>query len=105
VSFAPGSTIGIIGGGQLGRMMALAAARLGYRCHIFDPHEAPCAAQVSDRFTRGDFADAAALAAFAVSCDVVTYEFENVPVGPLAGLEAKLRPGPRSLEVAQDRAV
>jgi 5-(carboxyamino)imidazole ribonucleotide synthase len=104
VSVAPGSTIGIIGGGQLGRMMALAAARLGYRCHIYDPHELPCAAEVSDRFTRGAFDDEATLAAFAATCDVVTYEFENVPVGPLAGLGPRLRPGTRSLEVAQDRA-
>ncbi|WP_309602436.1 5-(carboxyamino)imidazole ribonucleotide synthase [Sphingomonas sp.] len=101
----PGSTIGIIGGGQLGRMMALAAARLGYRCHIFDPHEAPCAAEVSAEFTRGAFDDEAALARFADACDVVTYEFENVPVGPIAALGDKLRPGTRSLEIAQDRAV
>ena len=101
----PGSTIGIIGGGQLGRMMALAAARLGYRCHIYDPHEAPCAAEVSAAFTCGAFDDDAALARFADACDVVTYEFENVPVGPLAALGDKLRPGIRSLEIAQDRAV
>ena len=101
----PGSTIGIIGGGQLGRMMALAAARLGYRCHIYDPHEAPCAAEVSADFTRGVFDDEAALRGFADACDVVTYEFENVPVGPLIGLGDKLRPGTRSLEIAQDRAV
>ena len=100
---APGSTIGIIGGGQLGRMMALAAARLGYRCHIFDPHEAPCAAEVSGQSTRGDFDDEAALVRFAASCDVVTYEFENVPVGPLAAIRDKLRPATRSLEIAQDR--
>ena len=102
---APGSTIGIIGGGQLGRMMAMAAARLGYRCHIFDPHEAPCAAEVSGAFTRGRFDDRGALAAFAGSCDVVTYEFENVAVEPLAAIGAKLVPGTRSLEVAQDRSV
>ncbi|MEO7815313.1 MAG: 5-(carboxyamino)imidazole ribonucleotide synthase [Sphingomicrobium sp.] len=104
VIVAPGSTIGIIGGGQLGRMMAMAAAQLGYRCHIYDPHEAPCAAEVSAEFTRGDFDDEAALAQFADACDVVTYEFENVPVGPLAALGNKLRPGTRSLEIAQDRA-
>ena len=101
----PGSTIGIIGGGQLGRMMAIAAAQLGYRCHIYDLHEAPCAAEVSAAFTRGAFDDEAALVRFAAACDVVTYEFENVPVGPLAALGDKLRPGVRSLEVAQDRAV
>ena len=101
----PGSTIGIVGGGQLGRMMAMAAARLGYRAHIFDPHYRPCAAEVAGAFTRAAFDDAAALAAFAGQCDVVTYEFENLPVGPLAALGEKLRPGTRSLEIAQDRAV
>ncbi len=105
MSLPPGSTIGIIGGGQLGRMMAMAAARIGYRAHIFDPHEAPCAAEVAGAFTRAAFDDEAALVAFAATCDVVTYEFENVPVGPLAAITAKLRPGTRSLEVAQDRAV
>ena len=101
----PGSTIGIIGGGQLGRMMAMAAARLGYRCHIYDPHEAPCAAEVSGEFTRGAFNDREALAAFAEGCDVVTYEFENIAVEPLAAVGSKLVPGARSLEVAQDRAL
>ena len=100
----PGSTIGIVGGGQLGRMMAMAAARLGYRCHIFDPHYRPCAAEVARDFTRAAFDDEAALARFAEACDVVTYEFENLPVGPLAALGDKLRPGTRSLEIAQDRA-
>jgi 5-(carboxyamino)imidazole ribonucleotide synthase len=104
VSLPPGSTVGIIGGGQLGRMMAVAAARLGYRCHIYDPHEAPCAADVSARFTRGPFDDVAALSAFADSCDVVTYEFENLHTAPLAAIGGKLRPSVRSLEVAQDRA-
>ena len=101
----PGSTIGIVGGGQLGRMMAIAAARLGYRCHIFDPHFRPCAAEVAAEFTRAAFDDEAALAAFARQCDVVTYEFENLPVAPLAALGDKLQPGTRSLEIAQDRAV
>ena len=104
MTLPPGSTIGIVGGGQLGRMMALAAARLGYRCHIYDPHEAPCAAEVSGAFTRGDFGDEDALCRFADACDVVTYEFENLDAGPLASLGDKLRPGTRSLEIAQDRA-
>ena len=103
MSLAPGSTIGIVGGGQLGRMMALAAARMGYKCHIYDPHYRPCAAEVAGTFTRGAFDDADALARFAKVCDVVTYEFENVPVGPLAALGGKLRPTTRSLEIAQDR--
>ena len=104
MSIPPGSTIGIIGGGQLGRMMAMAAARLGYRCHIFDPHEAPCAAEVSALFTRAAFDDIEALRRFGEQCAVVTYEFENLPVEPLAVLGDKLRPGTRSLAVAQDRA-
>lgn len=103
MSLPPGSTIGILGGGQLGRMMALAAARLGYKCHILDPHERPCAAEVSAHFTRAEFADEEALQRFAEQCDVITYEFENIPVAPLAVLGTKLMPGRRSLEVAQDR--
>jgi len=101
---APGAAIGIVGGGQLGRMLAMAAARLGYRCHIFDPHDQPCAAEVSCEFTRAGFDDEDALRRFAADCDVVTYEFENLPVAHLAVIGDKLRPGTRSLEVAQDRA-
>jgi 5-(carboxyamino)imidazole ribonucleotide synthase len=104
VSLAPGSTIGILGGGQLGRMMALAAARLGYQCHILDPHEHPCAAEVSAHFTRAGFDDEEALRRFAEQCDVITYEFENLPVEPLKLLGDKLQPGLKSLAVAQDRA-
>ena len=101
----PGSTIGIIGGGQLGRMLSVAAAQLGYKCHIFDPHEDPCAAQVAGGFTRAEFGDATAVETFAQAVDVVTYEFENLPVHPLKAAGDKLRPGTRSLAVAQDRAV
>ena len=104
MALPPGSTIGIVGGGQLGRMIAIAAAQLGYRCHIYDPHDAPCASEVAGRFTRAAFDDGAALTAFAAQCDVVTYEFENLPVAPLALLGDKLRPGVRSIEIAQDRA-
>ena len=98
-----GSTIGILGGGQLGRMMALAAARIGYKCHILDPHEHPCGAEVSAYFTRAGFDDEEALRRFAEACDVITYEFENLPVEPLHVLGDKLRPGLKSLAVAQDR--
>ena len=101
---APGATIGIVGGGQLGRMLSVAAARLGYKCHIFDPHEQPCAADVAAFFTRAEYDDAAALERFAAEVDVATYEFENLPVGPLEALGEKLRPSTRSLAVAQDRA-
>lgn len=99
----PGGTIGILGGGQLGRMLAMAAARLGYRCHVFAPERDSVAAEVSAEFTCAPWTDHDALTAFAAGCDVVTYEFENVPVGPLGAIEARLAPHPRALETAQDR--
>src|SRR5215213_5403102 len=97
MTIPPGSTIGIVGGGQLGRMLSIAAAQLGYRCHIFDPHESPCAADVAAFFTRAAFDDRAALERFAAEVDVATYEFENLPVPPLEILGDKLLPGTRSL--------
>lgn len=100
----PGSIIGIIGGGQLGRMLSIAAAQLGYRCHVFDPDERPCAADVAARFTRGQFDDRSALERFADDCDLVTYEFENLDPDPLEAIRTKLRPGVQSLRIAQDRA-
>jgi 5-(carboxyamino)imidazole ribonucleotide synthase len=102
---APGSTIGIIGGGQLGRMLAMAAARLGYKCHVYAPDEAPPAAEVAADFTRGAWEDESALAAFGRSVDVATYEFENIAAAPLAALsaEAPLYPPAAALAVAQDR--
>jgi 5-(carboxyamino)imidazole ribonucleotide synthase len=100
----PGETIGILGGGQLGRMLAMAAAQLGYRCHIFAPEADSIAAEVSARFTCADWHDREAMAAFAADCAVVTYEFENVPVGPVEMLPpVPVLPHPRALEVAQDR--
>jgi len=100
----PGETIGILGGGQLGRMIAMAAAQLGYRCHIFAPEADSIAAEVSAAFTNAAWSDADAMARFAADCAVVTYEFENVPVGPLAALgDTVLHPHPRALEIAQDR--
>ena len=104
MTIPPGSTIGIIGGGQLGRMLSVAAAQLGYKCHIFDPHEDPPAAQVSAHFTRAAYDDVDALRAFGAAVEVATYEFENLPVGPLEVLGSKLRPSTRSLAIAQDRA-
>jgi 5-(carboxyamino)imidazole ribonucleotide synthase len=97
------TTLGILGAGQLGRMLAMAAARLGMGAHVLDPEEGP-AAQVA-RFTRAEWDDAGALAAFAAGCDVVTYEFENVPASALDAVEphAPVRPGRRALEVSQDR--
>ena len=100
----PGSTIGIVGGGQLGRMLSIAAAQLGYRTLVFDPHERPCAADVAAGHVRADYGDVGALAKFAAAADVVTYEFENLPVAALATLGDQLRPGVRSLAIAQDRA-
>lgn len=101
----PGSTIGIVGGGQLGRMLAAAAAQLGYKCHIYAPDEAPPAAEVAALFTRGDFDDEAALARFGAQVDVATYEFENIAAGPLSALAARvpLFPPPLALDIAQDR--
>jgi 5-(carboxyamino)imidazole ribonucleotide synthase len=100
-----GSRVGILGGGQLGRMLALAAARLGMRCHVYEPSPDACAAQVCEHWTRADYGDVAALRAFAASVDVVTYEFENVPVAAVEALEAlvPVQPGRRALEVGQDR--
>jgi 5-(carboxyamino)imidazole ribonucleotide synthase len=108
MSLAPGSTIGILGGGQLGRMLAVAAARLGYKCHVYAPDEAlPPAAEVSALFTRGDYADEAALSRFGASVDVATYEFENIAAGPLRALTAQtqLYPPVLSLKISQDRGV
>jgi 5-(carboxyamino)imidazole ribonucleotide synthase len=101
----PGETIGIVGGGQLGRMLALAAAQLGYRCHVYAPEADSIAADVCAEFTNAGWDDCAALAAFAAQCAVVTYEFENVPYEAMRSVEAvaPLHPGARALEVAQDR--
>lgn len=101
----PGSVIGILGGGQLGRMLALAAAPLGYRVRIYAPEAESVAGDVARALVRAAYDDRDALRAFAESCDVITYEFENVPADAVAFL-AELRPvhpGARALAVAQDR--
>jgi 5-(carboxyamino)imidazole ribonucleotide synthase len=105
MTIPPGSTIGIIGGGQLGRMLALAAAQLGYKCHIYAPDAETPAGEVSAFSTRGKFHDEEKLARFGESVDVATYEFENIAAGPLAALCAKTRlyPPRAALETAQDR--
>jgi 5-(carboxyamino)imidazole ribonucleotide synthase len=108
MTVAPGGTIGILGGGQLGRMLALAAARLGLRCHVYTPENAPPAEDVAAIVTTGAYDDAAALTTFGLSVDVVTYEFENVPadtVEILAAAGVQVAPGARALAVAQDRLV
>lgn len=100
----PGETIGILGGGQLGRMIAMAAAQLGYRCHVYAPEADAIAAEVCGGFTHAAWDDAAAMARFAADCAVVTYEFENIPASCLAALGAvSLLPHGRALETAQDR--
>ena len=102
---APGSTIGIIGGGQLGRMLAIAAAQLGYKSHIYSPETSGPATEVSAFWTKGSYEDEEALARFGRAVDVATYEFENIAAGPLTALaaEAPLYPPRRALEIAQDR--
>jgi 5-(carboxyamino)imidazole ribonucleotide synthase len=101
----PGSTIGILGGGQLGRMSALAAARLGYRCHIYAPEPDSPGMQVAAARTVAPYEDTAALAAFAAAVDVVTFEFENVPAATLDALAPLVpcRPGVEALRIGQDR--
>ncbi len=100
-----GSTIGILGGGQLGRMLSVAASRLGYVTHIFEPGANPPAGHVADTVTTASYDDADALKRFADSVDVITYEFENIPTSALDILEAHrpIRPGREALRVSQDR--
>lgn len=102
---APGGTIGILGGGQLGRMLAIAAAQLGYRSHVYAPEASGPATEVAAEWTQAGYADNAALARFAASVGVVTYEFENVPPAALDRLEplVPIRPGRRALEVSRFR--
>lgn len=101
----PGSVIGILGDGQLGRMIALAAARLGYRCHTFADRPDSPAAQVCAASTVAEYGDRAALDRFADAVDVVTLEFENIPEDPVRYLAERVpvRPGPAALATAQDR--
>jgi 5-(carboxyamino)imidazole ribonucleotide synthase len=101
----PGSTIGILGGGQLGRMLSVAASRLGYKTHIYEPSANPPAADVAHRVTTALYDDLAALRGFAAGVDVITYEFENIPTTALDALEAlrPIRPNRRALAISQDR--
>ncbi|MFN3846404.1 MAG: 5-(carboxyamino)imidazole ribonucleotide synthase [Paracoccaceae bacterium] len=101
----PGAIIGILGGGQLGRMLSVAASRLGMQCHIYEPVPMPPAGHVAARVTTASYHDLDALIAFAKSVDVITYEFENVPAASLDALEAirPIRPNRRALAVSQDR--
>ena len=102
---APGATIGILGSGQLGRMLALAAARLGFKCHIFAPDPESPAVDVAHRVTSADYSDTKALERFAADIDVATYEFENVPAAAASFLAKRVPvlPDPNVLATTQDR--
>src|SRR5579863_6940146 len=102
---APGGRIGILGGGQLGRMTALAAGRLGYRTHVFAAEPDSPAAQVSGAATVAPFSDRAALEAFAEAIDVATFEWENIPAESVGWVAARkpVLPRPEILETSQDR--
>ncbi|NNE95410.1 MAG: 5-(carboxyamino)imidazole ribonucleotide synthase [Acidimicrobiales bacterium] len=102
-----GSVIGILGGGQLGRMLSVAASRLGFCSHIYEPGANPPAGQVAEHVTTAAYDDRTALRAFGESVDVVTYEFENVPTAALDVLEATvaIRPDRNALRISQDRLI
>ena len=99
----PGSTIGILGAGQLGKMLAEAAPKLGYKTHVFAPDPDPIAAAAATHFTAGNYEDLNALQKFAASVDVITLEFENVPTTPLKTLNTPICPGAHVLEISQHR--
>ncbi|GHH16370.1 N5-carboxyaminoimidazole ribonucleotide synthase [Sphingomonas glacialis] len=103
----PGSTIGILGGGQLGRMLAVAAAQLGYQTRILAPDEEAVAAQTASSYIRADYHSHIVLDEFAAAADVVTYEFENIALAPVTYLAGKVpvHPAPAALGIAQDRAL
>jgi 5-(carboxyamino)imidazole ribonucleotide synthase len=103
----PGSRIGILGGGQLGRMLAVAASRLGFTSHIFDPNVNSPASQVTCKTLTASYEDKSALIKFANSVDIITYEFENIPTSALDILEkiVPIRPGREALRVSQDRII
>ncbi len=105
MSLEPGQTIGILGGGQLGRMLAMAAGRLGLKVLIFDPDANSPAAQLANKHMQASYDDEEALARFADECDIVTYEFENVPLDTARFVadRSPLRPGSTALEKSQDR--
>src|SRR5437868_8114323 len=101
----PGATIGVLGGGQLGRMFALAARRLGYRVHTLAPEDDTPTGQVADVEINASYDDLDAVRRFAQAVDVVTFEFENVSAAAAAAAEAHaiVRPNGRALAVAQHR--
>lgn len=101
----PGSVIGILGGGQLAKMMSIAASQMGYKVHIYAPEKDSIAAEVSASFTKASYSNVDALMSFAAQCNVITYEFENVAVDALKKIEKKhvLRPSSKALEIGQSR--
>src|SRR4051812_688158 len=104
-TYPPGSTIGVMGGGQLGRMFAIAARRMGYRVHVFTPEKNGPAAQFSDAATEADYGDENAVRKFAGSVDLITFEFENIPGETISWCadECEVRPQGSVLETAQHR--
>ena len=103
---APGAALGVLGSGQLGRMFCIAARRMGYRVHTFSPEEDTPTGQVADVEVTAEYEDVDALRAFAGSVDVVTFEFENVPIAAVDAIEtlAPVRPSGAALHTAQQRA-
>ena len=102
---SPGATVGVLGGGQLGRMLAMAALKIGLRCHIYAPEAEAPAYDAAHARTVAPYEDEAALRRFADACDLVTFEFENVPTATLEFLQTlkPVRPNPRALALTQDR--
>ena len=102
---SPGATVGVLGGGQLGRMLAMAALKIGLRCHVYAPEDDAPAYDAAHARTVAPYEDEAALRRFAEVCDLVTFEFENVPVATLEFIETlkPVRPNPRALALTQDR--
>ena len=107
VKLKPGDSIGILGGGQLGRMLAMAASRLGFKCQVFSPDPDSPAFDVVQHATCAEYADVEALELFANDVDVITYEFENVPAATAMVLAARrpVLPAQQILETTQDRLI
>jgi 5-(carboxyamino)imidazole ribonucleotide synthase len=103
--FPPGSTVGVMGSGQLGRMFAIAARRMGYRLHVFSPEKGTPAGQLADLEVAAPYADQAAVSAFAAGVDVLTFEFENIPVRSVewAAAHCVVRPSGNVLHICQHR--
>jgi 5-(carboxyamino)imidazole ribonucleotide synthase len=103
--YLPGSTIGVMGGGQLGRMFAVAARRMGYRVHVYTPERTGPAAQFADAATEADYLDENAVRRFARDVDLITFEFENIPAETISwcAFHREVRPNGNVLQIAQHR--